>query len=488
LLRPGDAYGALMEGFGRRREKLITDGRSKLAASAALAESGGRGFAGMYYSAGAANAEFFEKNGIRDIMGRVRGTLRWPDSMAKLSSDVAGIQNRDAARTAFGTTDGQKGLNALGNMSVAKLQAAGGALKSYKQKKNALDSIEKDLASKGIARADFVNNAAWRDAKTAESVARTSGLPKDALNEQLTAAEFQAVMDNEQQANEFISKLSANGVVTDADQKRTIADVASALTNPEAREGDRESRSELARQIADRRAKASVAMSGAHAGFQEKVDEYRGKTYKPEHEYDEGQIVNNLLAHENQSDKYEFVGDLIQAAKQGKLESIMLKINPEFEMNKGGFEAFVKHAQSKMGMDRQEALTTLAKLQVYTGKDGKWTQSNIVKETPMGYELRGDEERSAAITGGINTKELLDVLIKSKPDGLAVKNAAGESKMHAGVIAALRQGDRLEKIITEDRELRRIPQAVLKELLKEAKALGIDQHRTRLENAIKEKP
>lgn len=481
LLRPSDTYGAIMEGFGKRRDKLIADGREKLGERAAKAERAGEGLTSLYYSAGAANAQFFEKNGILSMMMRTAKAAipgRRAD-MDKLATDLDVIQNRDLARTAFSTEDGATALGALSSLSVSKLQAGTAIVDKYKEKRENLQKIEAGLALGGVDPSQWAANADWSAAKS-ELDAITGALPRGRDRAQLELSELDIIAANDKQAKEFADKLKVKdkdnptGIIDESAINTSVGDFAKSLEDPEGKE--RDTRRSLASKIASRRAAAGVALAGAHAGFEEKVDEYRGKTYKPEHEYDESQLVNNLLAHENKNDKYEYVGDLIQAAKQGRLENVMQKVVPDFTMDPAGFEKFMGHVEAKLGMDDQEALKTLSKLQVYTGKDGKWAQSNMVQETPSGYKLRDDGERNKAIANGISTKDLYDVLVKSKPDGLGIKNAQGQYEMNQGVVAAIRQGNKqLAKILDNPRDITRIPPAVLKALRDNQKQLALSK-------------
>lgn len=462
LLQPAEGWGAFVKGRENRIAGKLSRGRQLMAGKASDAELADQKVKSMFWNIGAANEQYFEKNSPLEMLDHTLKAVqseRGP-GMSVLAGKMETLENRDAARIALSTTDGVAAIGNIGNLTAAKVTAASAFIDDYKAKKQQLDIVASLVEGRGEA-AD-ASNPDWAAAKSEFDAVLAR---RDALDRGITAADMESLIIDEntqKQAQAFAKKFES---LSGADQGKTVSELAAELGAPQAMEADRKSKAALAKEMADRRSRSNVALAGAHADMMDKVDTYRSKTYKPEHDYDDSTVVNNMLAHNNDKDRYEFVGDMIQAAKAGRFESVMAKFNPEFKMNEDGFKAIAGHLNLKLGMELQDAYSALAKVQAYTAKDGKWTQSNIVKETPAGYKLREKDERTEAIATGFANQDLFNALIKAKGEGIATKNASGDLDLHTGIINAIKQGgNKLERILTNSRDISRLPGSVLKAL------------------------
>lgn len=461
----GTGLNALVEGAKKRREDAIERGRAFQLEAAVKAEEAGAGFRALRLAASAGNAEFFKKHSAFELMRR---TVTAPASFVRSVGDKLGmVQNADKKAAQLDRLNNVEAVTKFWGSYADKPQLQAMLAQSSLKDITAYNSTA-DRARIQTLRAQVDNiNADIDAAQTLGDYGRVAQLEQQKATVSDDLAQAEAEMSLREEAKAVYSKagIPQKSEMTAAQYQAEVS------TSSKARATER-------KQLQDELLEISQNVSTARGGLQGTVTRALKKNIEEDYEKDVRYAKEDLIARFESSsepaDKFKRGAVLLKAAEQGLFDDVVVDImkskgHDDFVMDRDGIELFVKEVlQKESKMSDQEALQVMVEIEGRNRSDNKHAQTALVKRTiggRMAFMSKADHEKG--VKSGLDKKDVLSILQKSRPDGLGYK-VGDKWKFHPAVLKALQDKKaNLEETIRNRNQRTTIDETTLK-MIKEA--------------------
>lgn len=506
------------EGLAGKRQGLIEEGQARRTAKAQQLEGGSAGIRGLLYNMSAGNSEAVKqlnllsgKSSLRARLGFTTGGIQ-DRSAARLDRDLDTVGKQNTARAELigvgdkiGDDLGLMNLSSVGDLSaelanrqsdLANAEAAntradeldadyaryqqlgelasepGGATSEQEAEFNAL--AEKYATEGGGNRLseyeEFQELQQIEDA-SGDQIARFQELAGEF--DRPAAADVSALKQRVANAESLQQAVSSGDFAAgDIAEGAPISEVLAQVKEKQA--AGKEAEKKILSELGSRRQRVTQAQSGLRQQLRERGKKYRDTAYEKDEKYGIEYISANAQGNFNASAIPEFSEDLLKAADQGALDDVLLQINPEYTMDDAGIAKFVADMKDpkKGGMQEQQALDLLNRLQGRNWKDKKAVQTGFVSMSTGGkFQLNPNRSKDIASLVSSNVKE---VLLKGKKDAIAVKTDGKYQKIHPAALEGLKkEAKTVDLIIKDDRAIQSMDSVVRKLLLDQASEIGL---------------
>lgn len=476
LLKPWQAWEGVKGGLQDKRERIAIDAERKQASTLAwLSERGGLGAAAYGYLSG--NRGFVKGESFGNLKSRLVATLGFGrverGSLDQLKTQGQAYRDDSKSKLVYQNLSAEQ-QGVYGGMTRAKLLEVAGNFDRYGKLaglRNQLKQTER-LRDEALESGDRV-----REAELNAQI--------NALNPQINEA--RAAIGDAYDETAYADVARVQGIDQNGDKLKAMSEalksskgdigigntIAGSISQKDATWEGRGERS--IKELKRRQKDVQVARAASRADIMDKIKDYVSQNFERDVKYDLEDLYSQLRSNDNRDNREKFAGDLLQAAKQGNADDVLLRLNPKFTATIEGRAAVVDHLEQELGFERQDALNIISEMQGRNAGANKLADTGWVRMDGLtkDFELVKKDQRKQIIKNRTEGQSLEDMLRKFGRDGLGYKDPITNKYVaDEGISERLKLED-FTPIITNDTTLGRIPRNTKQFLVDNAEKFGI---------------